>query len=317
MTVSRISISRNQYLEFEKIALGAFAPLTGFMREPEFQSVVENLRLPTGQVFPLPVVFDLSREQAKDVKSVSKIVLVLDNEEVGEIVPESVYSYNKETVAKSVFGTTDPRHPGVAQFLTMGDFFVGGPIKLYRRVRFSFSSHELTPEETRAYFAKKEWRTVVGFQTRNVPHRAHEYLLRLALEMADGLFIQPLVGTRKRGDYLPEAILTGYQALIKDFLPQDRILLGVLSASMRYAGPREAIFHALVRRNYGCTHFIVGRDHAGVGGYYGTYEAHELTQRYENDLGIQILRFHGPFHCSRCGGIYTDRTCPMFSHHPK
>jgi sulfate adenylyltransferase len=173
-----------------------------------------------------------------------------------------------------------------------------------------FSNYCLSPDETRSYFKKQGWSTVVGFQTRNVPHRAHEYLLRRALEQADGLFIQPLVGTKKRGDYTHMAILTAYRALIDEFLPKERILLGVLSTAMRYAGPREALLHAIIRRNHGCSHFIVGRDHAGVGDFYGKYEAQELTRHFDGELGIQILRLPGPFHCTVCDEIVTEKTCP-------
>jgi sulfate adenylyltransferase len=314
---TQITLNRRQYLELEKIALGAFAPLTGFMKEEEFHSVVEAMRLPDGQPFPLPVVLDLKKEQAPLARKGDSLKLVFDGVEVGQVVPESVFFCDKKRVSERIFGTPDPRHPGVAHFLAMGDCFVGGAVRLERRVRFEFSDYEFTPSETRAYFARKGWKTVVGFQTRNVPHKSHEYLLRLALEMADGLFIQPLVGRKKYGDYTAEAILTGYRALIEGFLPRQRVHLAILSTAMRYAGPREAVFHAIVRRNYGCTHFIVGRDHAGVDNYYGKYEAHELTRRFEGELGIQILTFCGPFHCSICGGIVTERTCPHAEENPQ
>jgi sulfate adenylyltransferase len=303
-------------LELEKLALGAFAPLRGFMREEEFVSVVDHLRLPTGQPFPLPVTLDLSLPQAESVCPGRSMVLVLEGEEVGEVHIESLFTCDKRAVAERVFGTGDERHPGVAHFLTLGEVFLGGPVHLIRRVRFDFSPNELTPEETRSIFRERGWSTVVGFQTRNIPHRAHEHLLRLALESADGLFIQPLVGRKKRGDCTPAAILTAYRTLIDGFLPRERVVLGVLSTAMRYAGPREALFHAIIRRNYGCTHFIVGRDHAGVGDYYGKYEAQRLALRYNGDLGIQILPFAGPYHCASCGGIVSERTCPHGASQP-
>ena len=312
-----IIINRRQYLELEKIALGAFAPLSGFMDEAEFRSVVERMRLPTGEVFPLPVVLDLTADQARQLDGASRISLVFEGSEVGNISPTSAYSCDKLAVSEKVFGTQDPRHPGVAHFLTMGSIFLGGSVQLVRRALFEFSQYELTPEETRAFFCDRAWHTIVGFQTRNVPHRAHEYLLRLALEYADGLFIQPLVGRKKRGDYHPLAILSGYRALIDNFLPSNRVLFGILSTAMRYAGPREALFHAIIRRNYGCTHFIVGRDHAGVGNYYQEYEAQELTRQFENELGIQIMRMSGPFYCEVCDGIVTERTCQHIVTAPK
>ena len=310
MSSARIALKRRQYLELENLALGAFAPLGGFMSERELTSVVESMRLPEGHLFPLPVVLDMTPQQARETEGVDRVELVFEGQEVGEIIPESIFTCDKVSVATEVFGTQDSLHPGVAQWLKMGDYFLGGRVSLKRRVRLEFSDYDMTPEETRAHFASAGWRTVVGFQTRNVPHRAHEYLLRLALEQADGLFIQPLVGLRKRGDYSPMAILTGYRTMIDGFLPRQRVLLGVLSTTMRYAGPREALLHAIIRRNYGCTHFIVGRDHAGVGNYYGKYEAQDLTCRYNGELGIQILPFAGPYHCSMCDGIVTERTCP-------
>ena len=317
MNTIKLPLLKRQYLELEKLALGAFAPLNGFMRQKEFVSVVDNMRLPDHSPFPLPVVLDVSEEQAQTLKKESLLILTFDGVDVGEVQIEDVYTCDKSRVTAKVFGTDDVQHPGVSHFLSMGDWFVGGAIKLYQRVVFEFSEYELTPAETVLHFKKSGWNTIVGFQTRNVPHRAHEYLLRLALEQADGLFIQPLVGRKKIGDYCPEAILEAYNTLVNGFLPKERVLLGVLSTSMRYAGPREAIFHAIVRRNYGCTHFIVGRDHAGVGNYYGKYEAHDLTRQFDGELGIDILRFAGPFYCRKCDGIVTERTCPHFESEPQ
>jgi sulfate adenylyltransferase len=310
MTVTSLSINRRQYLELDNIATGVLAPLTGFMIEEEFNSVVETMRLLSGDVFSLPVVMDIPEDQAAPIGNASKLDFFYEGSHVGEMIPQSVFTCDKQSVAKKVFGTSDRNHPGVARFFAMGDSFVGGPVKLQKRISADFAEYDLTPEQTRAHFADGGWETVVGFQTRNVPHRAHEYLLRLGLEFADGLFVQPLVGAKKKGDYTTNAILVGYRALIADFLPKERVLLGVLSTEMRYAGPREAVFHAIIRRNYGCTHFIVGRDHAGVGDYYGLYEAHDLTRQFDGELGIEILRLHGPFYCVVCDGVVTDRSCP-------
>jgi sulfate adenylyltransferase len=310
-----IDLSYRQYLELEKIAFGAFAPLTGFMTETDFHSVVETMRLPDGKPFPLPVLLDIDRAQATRFPS-DIVALRYRGEEVGEIAITSRFTCDRSAVAAKVFGTSDVNHPGVAQLMQMGDLFVGGPVRMSRRSSQCVVRGELTPVETRAWFAMKGWNTVAGFQTRNIPHRAHEHLLRLALEVVDGLFVQPLVGWKKAGDCSPAAILTAYHTLIDGFLPSERVLLGVLSTSMRYAGPREAVFHAIVRRNYGCTHFIVGRDHAGVGGYYGRYDAQALAKRLEPDLGIAILPFAGPYRCSRCGGMVTERSCPHRTTHP-
>lgn len=307
--MSVLEIHRFQYLELEKIAFGAFAPLTGFMNEDEFHSTVERMRLPSGDVFPIPVVLDVTADQAKAFRGVPSVTLVFEGNEVGEIFPESIYRYDREDVARKVFGVSENAHPGVANLFGLGEFFIGGPVKLNQRVELDISKWEFTPDETKQEIKRRGWSTVAGFQTRNVPHRAHEYLQRIALEHVDGLFIQPLVGWKRAGDYTPQAIITGYQALIDGFYPSRNVMLGILSTAMRYAGPREAVFHAIIRRNYGCTHFVVGRDHAGVGDYYGKYEAHDLTRRFDGELGIEIMRLHGPFHCRRCDGIVTEQTC--------
>ena len=314
--MSELSLKTRQYLDAEKLALGAFAPLMGFMNEAEFHHVVERLRLPSGAVFPLPVVLDVAAEDAKRLRAVSSVTLRFRDQIVGEMQVASVYACDKQQVAQKVFGTADANHPGVAHFYQMGEYFVGGSVRLTQRVTFDFSPDDLTPQQTRAAFQQRGWRTVVGFQTRNIPHRAHEYLQRLALNLADGLFIQPLVGWKKRGDYQPLAI-AAYRTFVEQFLPADRVLFGVLSTAMRYAGPREAIFHAIVRRNYGCTHFIVGRDHAGVGTYYGKYEAHALADQFNGELGIEILRLAGPLYCRRCQEIVTERSCPHVANAPE
>lgn len=303
-------LTKDQYLELEKIGLGAFRPLSGFMREDEFLAVVENLRLPGGEVFPLPVVLDVTRDAAERMRGRPRVSLLFDGAEVGEIAPESIFVCDKMKAALKIFGTNDEAHPGVRNFINGGDTFVGGPIKLKRRATFDISRFELTPDQTKAEFSKRGWQTIVGFQTRNVPHRAHEHLQRVALEQADGLFIQPLVGRKRANDFTPQAIMAAYQTLTSQFYNPERVLLGILSTAMRYAGPREAMFHAIIRRNYGCTHFIIGRDQAGVGSYYGKYAAHALVRRYASELGIGILFLHGPFYCRRCDGIVTEQTCP-------
>lgn len=311
-----LQLSFSQYLELEKLALGAFEPLTGFMTEPEFQSVVAEMRLPDRTVFPLPVLLDIDEDEAKALDGAERVTLHYQGRAVGSLVPESIFTCDKDSVSRAVYGTDSQDHPGVRFFHGGGDWFVGGPVTLDARVRTLLSEYELTPAQSRDAKASLGWQTMVGFQTRNVPHRAHEYLQRVALEHVDGLFLQPLVGRKKRGDYTPEAIIRGYEALIEGFYPKDRVLFTILTTSMRYAGPREAVFHALVRRNYGCTHFIVGRDHAGVGNYYGLYDAHQLAERFADEMDIEILRLHGPYHCALCGSIVTDKTCPHEQSHP-
>lgn len=308
--MTTIHLDRDQYLELEKIGLGALAPVIGFMTETELHSVVDHMRLPGGAVFPLPVILPVQSAQAQGLECGSQVDLYFHGTQVGVMQIKSIFEFDKKIAAQKVFGTTDPAHPGVSQFLRAPSITIGGPVKLLTRVPLEFDAHELTPEETKRTFNERGWQTVAGFQTRNVPHRAHEYLQRIALEHVDGLFIQPLVGRKKKGDYTPIAVITGYKALISEFFPPDKVAFGVLSTAMRYAGPREAVFHAIVRRNYGCTHFIVGRDHAGVRDYYGKYQAQQLTRQFEGELGIEIMRLHGPYHCSKCDGIVTEQTCP-------
>lgn len=313
MGAMAIQLRRDQYLELEKLGIGAFMPVINFMGKEEFDSVVLRMRLPSGEPFSLPIVLDVTQDIAEQAVKASAIDLIYLGVTVGQVLSPKIYTCDKTSVAARLFGTADAAHPGVDRFYHSGDWFVSGETRLLVRVDVGLSQYELTPAESRQAFAVRGWKTVVGFQTRNVPHRAHEYLQRVALEHVDGLFIQPLVGQKKIGDYTPEAVLNGYQALLDDFYRKDRVMLGVLSTSMRYAGPREALFHALIRRNYGCTHFIVGRDHAGVGGYYEKYGAHDLLRTFEGELGIEIMYLHGPYHCEICDGIVTEHTCPHFT----
>ncbi|MDJ0949922.1 MAG: sulfate adenylyltransferase [Alphaproteobacteria bacterium] len=308
--MGELQIGTTQYLELEKLALGAFAPVEGFMNEDAFASVVETMRLPDGTVFPLPIALAVDGDTARRLRGLPRVALVHGGEQVGTLIPDSCFTCDKEAVAQKVFGTVDARHPGVSDFYATGSHMLGGAVQLHRRVLFEFSDYELSPADVQRYVRARGWRRVVGFQTRNVPHRAHEYLQRVALEQADAIFIQPLVGKKKYGDYTPAAIIAGYRTLIDRYYPKGRVIFGILSTYMRYAGPREAVFHAIIRRNYGCSHFIVGRDHAGVGSYYGPYDAHTLLRRFEGELGIAIMPLHGPYHCRVCDGIVTEQTCP-------
>lgn len=304
-----IALRRDQYLELEKIGIGAFAPVAGFMTERQFRSVCETMHLPSGEPFTIPVVLDVDSATAHRARKASIIELLYADAKVGEIIPESVFTCDKASVAEQIYGSSDIAHPGVQRFFNSGDWFIGGSTTLISRVKLDLSKYEMTPAETKEMFQRLGWKTIVGFQTRNVPHRAHEYLQRVALEHVDGLFVQPLIGQKKKGDYTAEAIMAGYVALVEGFYPKSKVALGVLSTSMRYAGPREAVFHAMIRRNYGCTHFIVGRDQAGVGNYYGKYAAHDLLRRFEGELGITVMYLHGPYYCDICGGIVTEQTC--------
>ncbi len=308
----KIEITRDQYLEVEKIALGVFHPLHGFMSEADFYSCVDNYRLASGEVFTVPIIFDVGREVFQNMQQSSSIQLFFEGEHVANLFPSSWYRVEKENVVKKIFATDSLDHPGVKNFLHTKEYFVGGKVEMLRRPQFEFAKYELTPQETKSYFKSMNWQTVVGFQTRNVPHRAHEYLQKVALETVDGILIQPLVGKKKSGDYKPEAVVAGYEALVQNYYPDSRVKLAVLSTVMRYAGPREAVFHALIRSNYGCTHFIIGRDHAGVGGFYGKYAAHALAEKFENELRIKIMKLSGPYYCQACQSIVTEKTCPHY-----
>ena len=311
--MAELVLDRDQYVDLEKISIGALRPLAGFMDEEAFNGVVETMRLPDGQFFPFPIVLGVTSAQARAFRGSPSVALVYDGEEVGEISPESIYRCDEAAVARKVFGTADAAHPGVSQLFCGGEMFVGGPVRLRKRMRFSFSDQEPDPDETRAMFVKRGWQRIVGFATRNVPHRAHEYLQRVALEHVDGLFVQPTIGSPKPGNFTAEAIAAGYSVLIDQFFGPDRVILGFVSTVVRYGGPREALLQAIIRRNYGCTHFIIGRDHSGVDGFYGKYAAHELSRRVESELGIEIMRLHGPYYCSKCADIVTEQTCMHYA----
>jgi len=315
MSLPVINLDRDQYLEVEKIGIGAFAPLSGFMGSEDFHSISETYRLKNGTLFPLPVILDIGNSDYGRVKNEPQIELQFEGTAVATMRPDEFYQPNREKTAKQIFGISDSKHPGVHHYQQLKQYFMSGEVKLIKRIQFDYSELEKTPQETKEEFKNRGWKTVVGFQTRNVPHRAHEYLQKIGLEVCDGLMIQPLIGKKKPGDFTLDSVLEGYRALLDNYFPKQNVLLNVLTTVMRYAGPREAAFHAIVRKNYGCTHFIVGRDHAGVGGYYEKYEAHDFCRKFD-DLGIEILFLRGPYLCLKCDSITTDKTCPHGDHHP-
>jgi sulfate adenylyltransferase len=295
--------------DLRALATGAYSPLSGFMGAKEHESVTEHLRLPDGTLWPIPVCLGIP-----DRVDVPSGRLALRDERgglLGVLEVTEVFERDRRAEAELVYGTTDPDHPGVARVLGAPARAVAGPVQaVVGPLPGPVGVRALTPAETRAVFAERGWRTVVGFQTRNPVHRAHEYLMKCALEMVDGLLLHPLVGPTKEGDVPAEVRMRAYEAVL-GYFPPARVLLAALVAPMRYAGPREAVLHALVRKNYGCTHFIVGRDHAGVGSYYGTFEAQELIASLPaEDLGIIPLRFDNAFYCRRCLAMATGKTCP-------
>ncbi|HJW60615.1 MAG TPA: sulfate adenylyltransferase [Actinomycetota bacterium] len=295
--------------DLRALATGAYSPLTGFMGAKEHESVTESMRLPDGTLWSIPVCLGIP-----DGVRVEAGRLALRSERgelLGVLEVAEVFERDRRAEAELVYGTADPAHPGVARVLGAPTRAVAGPVQaVVGPLAGPVGARALTPAETRAAFAERGWATVVGFQTRNPVHRAHEYLMKCALETVDGLLLHPLVGPTKEGDVPAEVRMRAYEAVL-GYFPASRVLLAALVAPMRYAGPREAVLHALVRKNYGCTHFIVGRDHAGVGSYYGTFEAQELIASLPaEDLGITPLRFDNAFYCRRCLAMATGKTCP-------
>jgi len=298
--------------DLELISNGAMSPLEGFMKKDDYQNVVESMKLANGLPWSLPIKLPVSTEEASNLNEGEDIVIKDDTGYPLAILHlEEKYTYDKKKEAQEVYKTTDEAHPGVAVVYEQGDVLLGGKISLINHIKdVVFPERRLTPRQTRDYFNEKGWKKVVAFQTRNPIHRAHEYLQKCALEMVDGLMIHPVVGETKSDDIPADIRMRCYEVLIDNYFPDDRVLLSVLPASMRYAGPREAIFHALLRKNYGCTHFIVGRDHAGVGNYYGTYDAHHIFDEFKpEEIGITPIFFDHSFYCKRCNGMASSKTC--------
>ncbi|MFQ5953114.1 MAG: sulfate adenylyltransferase [Candidatus Omnitrophota bacterium] len=305
-----VALSHEKIQDVFNIANGVYSPLEGFMNEEDYKSVIIRSRLASDLAWTIPVVLDVDSKVGKNFKHGDNVLL---KDETGNIIALltvwDAYNYDKTEYAKSVFGTDDPDHPGVKKVFEMKDVFVGGVIDFAGEPESTFEKHILLPKETRVLFKEKGWTDVAGFQTRNIPHVGHEYVQKTALSFVDGVFINPVIGKKKAGDFKDEVILEAYDELIKHYFLKERVVMSVLLTEMRYAGPKEAVFHAIVRKNFGCTHFIIGRDHAGVGNYYSPFAAHEIFDHFP-DLEIIPIFFKSFFYCKKCSGISNDKTCP-------
>ena len=311
----RITLSAKQACDLEMIAMGAFSPLTGFVGSADFASICQTTRLANGLVWSIPITLAVD-DAVKATLAVGQDAALYhhDGTLMAVIHISEIYPHDKKREIPAVFGTQDPAHPGVKAVLDEGNWLVAGPVDVItvtpeREPGEQFTQYRLAPAQTRAEFEKRGWKTVAAFQTRNPIHRAHEYLTKVALEVTDGLLIHPLVGETKSGDIPADVRMDCYRVLIDNYYNLERTMLSVMPAAMRYAGPKEAILHALVRKNYGVTHFIVGRDHAGVGTYYGTYDAQKIFDNFPaSDIGLTILKFENTFYCRKTKGMASDKT---------
>jgi len=311
-----VKVSKDLVSDIENIADGIFSPLEGFMLEHDFEEVLKRGRLANGIAWTVPIVLDVDEQTGKRMKDLHVVAIKDDSERIFAVIHvEDIFHYNKKEMAKAVYKTEDVNHPGVAKTMEMQEMLVGGRIDLIDRVNGSeLRKHRISPARTRDEFRKRGWKSVVGFQTRNIPHLAHEMLQKAALNLFDGLFINPLIGRKKNGDFKDEVIIKAYETLIDRYYPPESAMFVTLHTEMRYAGPKEAILHAIMRKNFGCSHFIVGRDHAGVGNYYQPFEAQEIFKDYP-DLEIKPVFFPAFFYCKICMATVSEKTCPHDTQH--
>jgi len=310
----KVRLNSREVSDLIMLAMGAFSPLQGFMVKADYQRVVKEMHLKNGLLWPIPITLSISEEEADKIKEGERIALLnSDNDAVmASMLVEEKYPYDKRLEVLQVFGTDDSQHPGVKSIYEQGGVYLGGPVEVFSEGGYPERFPEFArPAETRAIFADKGWATVAAFQTRNPMHRSHEYLTKIALEVCDGLLIHPIVGRLKAGDIPAEVRMECYRVLLDNYYPRDRVVLKVYPMEMRYAGPREAILHAIIRQNFGCSHLIVGRDHAGVGSYYGPFDAQRIFDKLgPEDLYIQPLKLDSTFWCNKCGSMASSKTCP-------
>jgi len=308
----KLLLNAKQISDLLMIATGAYSPIKGFLGQADYSAVISAMRLANGIIWPIPITLAVSTEEANHLREGEDVALYQDDRPLGVLHLVEKYTYDKTLEAELIYRTTNQAHPGVQALFNQGECLLGGPISLINRPReIPFPQYRKDPAETRALFKERGWRRVVAFQTRNPVHRAHEYIQKCALEIADGLLLHPLVGETKSDDVPADVRIRSYEEILAHYYPAARTVLSVMPAAMRYAGPKEAVFHALIRKNYGCSHFIVGRDHAGVGNFYGTYDAHHIFDQFEpHELGITPLFFDHTFYCRSCGAMASSKTCP-------
>ena len=305
----KINIDAEQCQEIENIAQGVFSPLEGFLTQNEYESVLEHSRLTNDTPWTIPILLDVDEKHISQLKPGDTIALIGPEQPTAIMELEDIYSIDKKKHAQNVFGTTDDKHPGVKRTIEMKPHLLGGKLELIQTHPNQFDKYYLKPKESRVLFNEMGWEKIVAFQTRNPPHVGHEYVQKAALTLVDGLLINPIIGKKKAGDFTDEVILESYKALVDNYYPKKHAVMSILKTEMRYGGPKEAIHHSIMRKNFGCTHFIVGRDHAGVGDFYGPYDAHEIFKEFP-DLEIEPIKFRSFSHCKICGGPVNDKICP-------
>ena len=305
----QILISLDDYCKAYNLQTGVYSPLSRFVGSADLISIAHELKLNDGNFYPLPIYLPLRDQNLSEQLLGQKVELIFENNLVGYIDVFEVFEPDKQNLCMSIFGTKDIRHPGVKYFLNEPNYFISGKPTILIEPSFTKEKYFMSPNEVKSEKLKRGYKSLAGFQTRNIPHRAHEHLQRTALEICDGILIHPLVGWKKLGDFSQDSIVRAYKILIDNFYPKNNVIFSLFYSPMFYAGPREALFHALVRKNFGCSHFIVGRDHAGVGNFYKLYEAHQMASQFDNLIDIKFLLLRGPYFCQKCGCVVTDKHC--------